>query len=165
MDPEFPRKAQARSRDLMEAASHKLSRVFAARCLNTPASGRSLGGHARAAALSSDRSAQASAAAKARWAKTVAILLGLILAGETRADIIGRPGDWITRADTGIRVCQLNSILQTPMPLGTMSWCENWQIRKPENGERWPVHDPWVRSQGGSGPGGVQLNINGKWVP
>lgn len=67
----------------------------------------------------------------------IAFVLGLLIT----------TGEWITREDTGERVCRVAAPLtsETPMSAG---WCDDWQIPKPIKNQPVPSEEHgWIKCE------------------
>lgn len=84
-------------------------------------------------------------------------------AGLFALTIVAMAGEWITREDTGARICKLTLTLYTEMSLQP-GFCEDWQIPPISYGQTLPSESRgWINCRFRRG---CQLHIEGKgWRP
>lgn len=72
--------------------------------------------------------------------------------------LVASRGEWVTREDTGERICQVSREIYKQTPLSATGWCENWTISPPvENTVIPSAERGWIRCNSG-----CQLHIENK---
>jgi hypothetical protein len=82
------------------------------------------------------------------------------LAALALSALIGLQGEWVTRDDTGAKVCRLSENVYLGSPISPRGWCDDWQTPKPfmlQPIEGDVLH--WIRNIGG----GYQLHFEDGW--
>jgi hypothetical protein len=75
------------------------------------------------------------------------------------AELLASQGEWVTREDTGQRVCQLTQNIISESVISAEGWCARWSFTPPQNSMIIPSEEHgWIRCRLHR----CQLHIEGK---